>query len=637
MALFDQTAIAYLSEKLMPVLPRALATRPELNRRLGIKSSLPKPRTLIAAVLILWVGAGYRGRLEYADSSSDGSASLKIDNALLTQCETAWAEFGSVPAGLKDKLEESPLFKIQLEPLQVALELIWKIAEIKFVDEELAGAAERTGNVRRLKVLKFSVMMDILKETLTNETGGFDSKVNDLLFSWLSDIPCIGNPYETKLIKVLSVLTEDVHFKAEEPVEEFTEFQQEGIYKEVNSGRSVWFGRQEKRGPLRIFNKILELDLHPYLQLSHSEVTGKAGISDLPAYAERVSHYLNIVERHQKIIIESNPSEGIEGAPSSEGDDAEGSTVVERFESDLPKNWIVFGAPGTGKSHFLDKKCGELKPTEVKRIIFHSDYTYSHFVGGYRPIPIYDPTESKDYKSYGGGTVVRPGKPVVEYGFVAGPLLDLLIQAQKNPQHGYLLIIEELNRADAPAVFGDIFQLLDRTDTGESKYQIRLSKEATEYLQANGVPTDVKIPSNLFLWATMNNADQGVMPLDTAFKRRWQYEYIGIDQGASYVTGYHIPMRGAVAGAPNMINWDELRRRINQKLKELRIHEDMHIGPFFLKEGEMLDDKAFKFKLLAYLRDDILRHRADEFFSKPGATLSELIDDYEKGNSIFSF
>ena len=192
---------------------------------------------------------------------------------------------------------------------------------------------------------------------------------------------------------------------------------------------------------------------------------------------------------------------------------------VTGFSSDFERNRIAFGAPGTGKSHKLNADRASLlahTSGSFERVTFHPEYTYSQFVGSYKPVT----DERGD----------------IRYDFVPGPFMRVLVAALKSgrtdtPQP-HLLLIEEINRAKVAAVFGDVFQLLDRDDSGASAYEIHATEDIKKYLISElGKATDIiRIPDNMFIWATMNSADQGVYPMDTAFKRRWNFEYIGIDE-----------------------------------------------------------------------------------------------------------
>ena len=173
-------------------------------------------------------------------------------------------------------------------------------------------------------------------------------------------------------------------------------------------------------------------------------------------------------------------------------------------------------------------------------------------------------------------------------------------------------MIEEINRANPAAVFGDVFQLLDRNDTGASEYPIAaskdvrlwmetrlpegVSKEATlerpisEYdrLQNIARKGELAIPRNMYIWATMNSADQGVFPMDTAFKRRWDFRYLGIDEGEAVIEGKTVP----VAKTKGM-SWNSLRKGINELLVNNNVNEDKLIGPFFIRPSELEDSDSF--------------------------------------------
>lgn len=610
------------------MLPIPTPERSGLDQRLGIKSSIVKPRALVSGVILLWVGMMLPSELQYADINSDDSEKLLIDPSVLSQIEGRLSSIGQLPIDFKSKIENCPIFSTQMEHLQVALELIWKLCSVSFVEKSLAGSAERSGGKRRLKCLKFSIFMDLLYGVLTKEDGSINPDILPVLLAWL-DEGSFGGELEQKLIRHLSIFTEDTSMRLENGGESL-DFQQEGIYQALlgDGVDSVELGDGEKKGPLRIFNNIFKANLNPHLQMSGSSVTLKGKNREFEEYQKRVSNYLNIVARAKTVTYEPE-------IHNSEG-------VRESIETNFPLNWIIYGAPGTGKSHFLDEKSDELAPYEITRVTFFSDYTYGQFVGGFRPAPLYDPSLTKNYVGRDNAEEKRPGSPIIEYRFVPGPFLKIFEKATKafktDPNKKFLLIIEELNRADAPAVFGDIFQLLDRKKDGFSKYPVRLSTEASEYLQANGLNPAIVLPPNLYIWATLNNADQGVLPLDTAFKRRWSFSYMGLNAAASVIAGLKIPTKfQSESGVSMELEWNELRNKINIEFSKLRVHEDMHIGPFFLSSSELTDDTAFKYKLIAYIRDDILRHRSDEFFNIPGATLSDLLDAYEGGRNIFKF
>lgn len=275
----------------------------------------------------------------------------------------------------------------------------------------------------------------------------------------------------------------------------------------------------------------------------------------------------------------------------------------------LPHNRIIFGAPGTGKSHLLEKDRKQyFDDAHYERVTFHPSYTYSQFVGAYKPVALKN-TESKDD---------------ITYSFVPGPFCRTLAKAIQNPSENFLLVIEEINRANVAAVFGDVFQLLDRDESGKSEYPIDAGEDLKNYLEEQGISLSdgkIAIPANMYIWATMNSADQGVMPLDGAFKRRWEFEYIGIDENESEVASYEIPNVRNSDGNPatfTFIKWNDFRKALNKKLKNLQgttVNEDKLLGPFFISAHclenaqENPEDfiRLFKSKVLMYLYEDVCK------------------------------
>ena len=198
--------------------------------------------------------------------------------------------------------------------------------------------------------------------------------------------------------------------------------------------------------------------------------------------------------------------------------------------------------------------------------------------------------------------------------------------------------MEELNRAEAAAVFGDLFQLLDRNSDGSSEYPISVSEDLKQYLRREdgndvGVWADVPkdeqkklyFPSNFYIWATMNSADQGVFPLDTAFKRRWDFKYFGIDDAKDKLTN------------DKQKFWNNLRTTINDALQEkLNLNEDKLLGPFFMKVEENIDEPTFweRFcsKVLLYLYEDAARLKRSQIFKDK--TYSEIYNAFKEIDSM---
>jgi|GEM_PF-2474891 len=304
---------------------------------------------------------------------------------------------------------------------------------------------------------------------------------------------------------------------------------------------------------------------------------------------------------------------------------------------DFERNRIVFGAPGTGKSFQLEEDREKIIEMGggYERVTFHPEYTYSSFVGCYKPVS----TKGK-----------------IEYKYVPGPFMRVLVNALRsgltdNPKP-YLLVIEEINRAKVAAVFGEVFQLLDRDSKGTSDYEINASEDVKQYLsdELGGSLESfdkLRIPNNMFIWASMNSADQGVFPMDTAFKRRWSFEYKGIDENEDKVGGNVVLGEGDYAFE---VNWNTLRKAINYVLAHTyHINEDKLMGPFFVNEDVFAFDedgmmknpekfkKVFKSKVIMYLYEDAAKQQKHKLFCGCDSTkYSSICDAFDKiGIDIF--
>lgn len=303
--------------------------------------------------------------------------------------------------------------------------------------------------------------------------------------------------------------------------------------------------------------------------------------------------------------------------------------------SSLPKaaglQQIYYGAPGTGKSKAIkDLTFGE----DVIRTTFHPDSDYASFVGTYKPI-----TEEVVLRDcYGKKVIDDETKEVVKeeriaYKFIPQAFLEAYVKAWKKLGSGkkQYLIIEEINRGNCAQIFGDLFQLLDRNEYGFSDYPIVADKDMQKYLErefegweitnkdkinqlygeANMVSLIMKgerlvLPSNLYIWATMNTSDQSLFPIDSAFKRRWDWKYVPIREGRDKET--NAKLNWYINTGDRQYDWWSFVSQINKLIGSLTNSEDKKLGYFFCKakNGE-IDADLFVSKVIFYLWNDVFK------------------------------
>ena len=324
-----------------------------------------------------------------------------------------------------------------------------------------------------------------------------------------------------------------------------------------------------------------------------------------------------------------------------------------KSQIDKPHQRIFFGAPGTGKSFKLNEEAKEFFGDNYERVTFHPNYMYGNFVGAFKPFPNTLKNKDGSIKKDEDGNIQES----ITYKYIPGVLMKQLVKALKNPSENYLLLIEEINRANVSAVFGDIFQLLDRAGDGESEYVIATSDELQNYLiqefQNVELGQDIQeklgidfkrlyLPKNLYIWATMNSADQGVMPMDTAFRRRWEFTYLGIDETADIYKEDFSKYKFKV-NQEEVVLWDTFRREVNKKLSALNIPEDKLIGPYFISKSMLektdLDEltEIIKNKVLMYLYEDVAKaYRPALFAEGKYATYSMVCKNFEE-NALHLF
>ena len=281
-----------------------------------------------------------------------------------------------------------------------------------------------------------------------------------------------------------------------------------------------------------------------------------------------------------------------------------------------PFQQIFYGAPGTGKSHAVKKETEAWeKRGRVVRTTFHPDSDYSTFVGAYKPT-----TESVQRYDVYNKPMTRDGVPVMEqiitYEFVEQAFLQAYIDAWKNRDEPEFLIIEEINRGNCAQIFGDLFQLLDRGNDGYSEYAIKADKDLQKHLckafedveiaDYPNVKTgkELLLPGNLYIRATMNTSDQSLFPIDSAFKRRWDWKYVPIAKGND--NGTELNWMIEVDG--DLYDWWTFVKTINKHVFDTTNSEDKQLGFFFCKaKDDVISAETFVCKVIFYLWNDVFK------------------------------
>lgn len=275
-----------------------------------------------------------------------------------------------------------------------------------------------------------------------------------------------------------------------------------------------------------------------------------------------------------------------------------------RDNSNLSLQQIFYGAPGTGKSHKVKEVTDSIPSEFVFRTTFHPDSDYSTFVGAYKPtmkqLPIYNQQT---------GAQIGVEDKIV-YSFVPQAFLKAYVAAWKNQDQPVFLVIEEINRGNCAQIFGDIFQLLDRNDNGESEYPIKADQDirdhlAKEFAGVEGLEETIQsgeelvLPANLHIWATMNTSDQSLFPIDSAFKRRWDWKYMPIHNAGENWT---------IALSDMEYDWWDFVEKINKVIGDMTSSEDKKLGYFFCKAcNGKINAEKFVNKVVFYLWNDVFK------------------------------
>ncbi len=606
--------------------PENVTSFTPIELKLGIKSSLPNAKQAIVLIYLLWKTNPMQAECVY---SVETAADLIPSDGILDSIRTFLTQNGIAfdSETLSEKIKLNPLFSSQIEHLNVAFELIWKLSHFDFV-ADMPFSAERSGGKRYAKKILFTTNIDILDATIESNK----SEYLRIIYSWLigENVSESQKKYEKLLTRLLTCFSEDAYFQIRNNASNIL-FRNYEMYKTILSDSSaILDGEKSNNGPLRILCSSLKEGLNNFVVNVKEDGKNVAkrndlvSVNDFSAYCCRVENFLKASNR------------------MIEGIDEDNGTSAEEHETSsfTPSQIIYYGVPGCGKSNKIREQLKDVPEKNKVRVVFHPEYTNAEFIGQILPVT-------------NGG---------IRYEFTPGPFTQIIKRAYLNPNEHFYLVIEEINRGNAAAIFGDTFQLLDRLKAGEtdslgndpanaaantftegwSQYFVQ-NDDVNAYIRGteNSIQignirfdsnTAIRLPPNLSILATMNTSDQNVFTLDNAFQRRFDMELVRNEfdltkPAAKTQYEAEIDDTGIKWGQ----FWGWINAKITATLKGLSSTEDKRLGVWFVSNvGGIIDDKVFAEKVLKFLWDDVFKFKRPQVFAEGIDTLEKLINSFEK-------
>ena len=608
----------------MAVYPQQLRPREELNLRLGIKSSLSQLRSVVASLYIIYIANNKQSNVVYSQQQNqNGREVIKLSGELLQSINAKYNN-----ASIANLVESSPLFTSQLEALQVGIELFFHLGKVDFTASNLS---ERTGSNRYQKKIAFATNMMLIDLLLSSYPN---AEVSSLLLSWLNNRE-INSNVEDKLCLMLNTFTEETQFKIRDNNASEIIFNQEGVYSAIFASNEVSSNdTKEPVGPFRVYKSFLSSGMHPFIIENRQTIhlKGETNQDELKRYSEMVNTTLSLIPKRSIVTQEITVDNDIDDCETTQP-----QQNTNKILSPLPLQQIFYGAPGTGKSHTIKRVVEDGNLPHI-RTTFHPDSDYSTFVGAYKPTT----TQTYHYGLNGSTTIILKhpdGNPIkdskIEYRFVPQAFLKAYVAAWSNLNEPFFLIIEEINRGNCAQIFGDLFQLLDRNSEGVSDYPVTPDDDIKRHLKAkftslddserDSIPDEIlsgeimHLPKNLYIWATMNTSDQSLFPIDSAFKRRWDWKYTPIANGNK---------DWKIAADGKEYDWWQFLEKINAQIGDATHSEDKKLGYYFCKpiNNQTIDAETFVSKVVFYLWNDVFKDFAEDagsiFNDEDGSVLS---------------
>lgn len=625
------------------IYPKEISKFKPINARLGIKSSFKNAKQNIGLLVLLWMANGELSKYSFFEPKED---EIVLKESYLRKLfefigsnlnsSASYDDFSTYINGFE-------LVTSQLEPIQVAFQLVWRLAAVNFEDSTFSDGKERTGSKRYPKIIAYTSNLDLIKDSFM----GQEDLLKSVLVKWIlskSNILPKNNlsddqieKGEEKLLKILSLLSDQTAFKIVKNDDSII-FQKNGIYQAlIENGENSLVnisGDKEVKGPLRIMTAAIKNNVEPFLESTNKPAghvkLKNSSINRIKNYTKRIETNLCLLNVDLDSELGKSKASQIEEHPS--------------FSVNIGKNIIYYGAPGTGKSYGLTKLIKENGINDydpkhgnefVERITLHPEYTYSDFIGQIMPV-VKSSTNSPNNRS-------------ISYDFKPGDFTRILRIAFENKDHPVFLVMEEMSRANVAAVFGDLFQLLDRNKYGSSEYAIN-NPLIANYVFDDEHKTNIYLPPNLMIIGTVNTSDQNVYAMDTAFKRRFEWRYVSTIPQSDFVNNPEIMFIDKDENEKQIL-WKDFFEALNDYIVNvLKLSEDKQIGPYFIKfsmnndisykERLTYNNELIKNKLLQYLWEDVASvsniTSEQSLFSEKIRSFSSLYTRYENKKVIFS-
>jgi len=514
--------------------PENMQSYPDIDLKLGIKSSLPNVKATLALLILIWKSNDFPSSILYSSQNGDKIClNDEVSNKLLQYSVPIYTKAGLSDAEFLNLLNENQMLKSQLEALIVAFELVWKVAKISFQDNKKAASAERTGGKRYPKQLCYTINMDVLQAAMSAN----EEEYRNILLKWVGLKINANAVLENNLCSILTMLSEGAVFKLSDNGEDII-FNQNEIYEKLlTSGDKVDInGDKEAKGSLRILKSLLSDELNPHLKYAGGTVSAANNEKiQLKDYQERVNTFLSLSttkvvgqdefsydfeDKNVSMVAESKTEYGVTGLKK----------IIKRFpRKNLihPLNQIIYGAPGTGKTYssaeyamaiienrivnvtqrtlaerktLMDKYEDYIINGQITFTTFHQSYGYEEFIQGIRP---------------------DSASGMISFDKADGVFKKIADRALLDESNNYVIIIDEINRGNISKIFGELITLIEEDKRCGELNQLSATLPLGDFFT---------VPNNLYIIGTMNSADKSISLIDTALRRRFSFVEMAPDE-----------------------------------------------------------------------------------------------------------